>query len=143
MEPAALELNGSGSGYGSGSGDGSGDGSGYSDGSGDGSGSKDYFAALLAPFAVPDAVVAFWRSNSDGTPANGGSMPPAAVGLTQEVPGPLRLCGPNALHATLDPGAWKGDRWWVVALHRPVIEQEDKLGSLKRTIVADLGPCPF
>jgi hypothetical protein len=173
MGIAALELNklpewaarnsgsgygsgdGYGSGYGYGDGYGDGDGDGYGDGYGDGDGDGDgdgyeknrliYFAALLAPYdRSKDRRVMFWRSRPDGTSANGGnSRTKASVGLTEEVSGPLRLCSANALHGTLNPGKWEGERWWVVELHEPVATESDKSGSLKRTIVADLGKCPF
>src|SRR6478752_5571881 len=82
---------GSGSGYGSGSGsgdgDGYGDGSGYGDGYGSGSGSKEYWCATIPYFSNKwpaeqrarldaarsvGATIAFWRSDSQGQPANNG-----------------------------------------------------------------------
>ena len=102
--------------------------------------------AQLKPFEAPGVYVAFWRSRNDGTPANhssSGKPVKAAVGVVHEVPGPLELCSHRALHATRNPGKWKGERWWVVALHEPVQHQEDKSGALKRTILLDLGACPF
>lgn len=69
--------------------------------------------------------------------------PPAKVGDVQEIPGPLKLYGPGALHATDTPTLWNGDRWWLVALHAPVVKEGDKYGSLKREILEDLGPCPY
>ena len=149
MESTTLELSGDGDGYGYGYGYGSGDG--YGDGSGDGYGygsgdeKQMYLKNIAEPFQKlhPQATLAFWRSNADGTPANGGSKTKASIGLTEEVTGPLRLCSHQALHGTLSPDKWKGERWWIVALHNPTQEQDDKMGSLKRTIVADLGKCPF
>jgi hypothetical protein len=145
MDEATLELNGDdyGSGSGSGSGDGYGDGYGDGDGYGSGGGSKVYFQALLAPYSQGAGVIAFWRSRLDGTPANGGVGDPVKVGDVQEVAGPLRLCGARALHATFNPQKWKGERWWIVELAHPVESDTDKLGSLRRRIVADLGRCPF
>jgi len=104
---------------------------------GDGSGD-----ALVKAFAdhpnVPEhTTLALWRSDKDGKPTNGGSGDPVAPGLTQEIPGPLRICTKNALHGTTSPGQWKGERWWVVALHEPVVRQDDKIASLKRTIVCE------
>ena len=87
--------------------------------------------------------MAFWRSTKDGRPANGGSGTIAKVGLIEEIKGPLKICTANALHATTEPSKWKGERWWIVALHGEVQTQEDKLGALKREILADLGKCPF
>ena len=85
----------------------------------------------------------FWRSNDDGTPSNGGKKTKAQIGLTEEIEGPLELCSARALHGTLNPTKWKGPRWWVVALHELVVDQDEKSGSLKRTFLADLGKCPF
>src|SRR5574342_734944 len=142
---------GSGSGYGSGYGDGSGDGYGYgsgdgsSDGPGEGDGDGDeenaqrYFGLLLQSFEPQNAErICFWNSTADGRPANGGSANPVSVGEVQRMAGPLKLCGPHALHGTMRPTAWRGERTWVVALREPVMEMEDKLGSLERRIVADL-----
>ena len=150
-----------GSGYGSGYGDGSGYGygSGYGSGYGDGSGhgygydSKDYWVATIASFSAkwPDdqraklsaakasgATIAFWRSTSDGTPANGGShIEPAAPGVIHTAAGPLELCNAGTLHATLIPPKWDGARYWVVALHGPVIGDEEKYGCLKREILGE------
>ena len=142
----AVATVGDGYGYGYGYGSGYGDGDGYGDGCGYGSGSgskAEYFHSVLEPFAREDAEVVFWRSKMNGSPANGGSGMVAKVGLEQEIPGPLRMCSAGALHGTLSPESWKGERWWVVALHHPVERQSDKMGSLKRTILADLGRCPF
>ncbi len=169
MGDTAVELTKTGDGYGDGdgsgygSGDGSGDGSGYGDGSGDGYGSgygsgdgsgdgygsgsgerSAYLAEVLEHYPCPqNAVLAFWRSDTAGRPANGGDGEAVAVGLHQTLSGPLAVCTKNALHATYDPEKWKGERWWVVALHLPIQEDTNKLGSLERTIVADLGKCPF
>lgn len=144
---------GHGYGYGyRGDGDGHGDGYGYEGygcgyygyyGDGYGCGEEDmsaYLAALVGD-GGNGLVLAIWRSNRDGTPANGGGGEPVCEGLVQEVEGPLELCSPRALHATLAPLKWQGERWWIVGLHEPVAYGEDKIGSLKRTILKDLG-CP-
>jgi hypothetical protein len=135
---------GDGSGYGYGSSDGYGDGygSGYSSGDGYGSGYTAYLKALLDQFKA-EGKLAVWRANKDGTPSNGGSGKPRKVGDVDEVSGPLELCSHRCLHATLRPDKWKGDRWFVVELAEPVIGGDEKMGSLKRTIIADLGKCPF
>ena len=127
------------SGYGDGDGDGSG--SGYAYGSGEG-----YFAAILSDsvsgrisaLLESGAKLAFWRSDSNGKPCNNGTGLARTVGMVEELPGPLKLCGPGALHGTLQPWKWKGERLWVVLLYPPVEESEDKLGSLKREIVAEI-----
>jgi hypothetical protein len=130
---------GDGSGYGSGNG-----GYGYG-GSGNGDGErKQYLQVIMEPFAQPEAEIAFWRSDAEGNPVNGGSFSvPVSVGRVEEIKGPLKICTNRALHGTLDPKQWKGERWWIVALHHPVQIQGDKIGSLKRTILCDLGKCPF
>ena len=56
------------------------------------------------------------------------------ISLPRPIPGPLRGdCGRGQLHATLNPMKWKGDRWWIVALHGEVIgddlTDEVELGS--------------
>jgi hypothetical protein len=142
---AALQQDGSGSGYG----DGSGSGSGYGDGDGSGSGygdpinSSSYWAAV-ADLPQSDAaraagaVVALWRSTDKGTPANGGHGTTAAAGLVEEIPGPLQICTQHALHATFNPPKWKGKRLWVVALYGDVQIQEDKIGALAREIIAEI-----
>ena len=131
-----------GSGYGYGDGYGSGDGYGYGDGSTEMR--KIYFDALLQPYQRgDDRKVMFWRCNPDGSPANGGSGTKARVGLTEEIAGPLEICTRRALHGTRDPLQWRGEHWWVVALHAPFVSEGDKAGSLKRTFLADLGKCPF
>ena len=125
-------------GYGYGYGDGYGDGSGY------------WRPAALAAIAkwtdaqrarlagIGSAFIAFWRSDKHGKPSNGGSGDPVGVGSIQEIAGPLALCGPSALHATMNPGKWSGERVWIVALHGEVIHQDDKCGSLKREILGEV-----
>ena len=136
-----------------GDGSGSGYGSGYGDGYGDGSGSKEYWLATVDCFASiwPDtfqkrltalrskgATIAFWRSNAEGLPANGGkSIEPAAPGVVHTAPGPLSLCSPGTLHATLLPPQWKGERWWIVALTGKVVHDGDKFGALRREILGE------
>ena len=72
-------------------------------------------------------------------PANGGAASEAArPGLVQEIRGPLALCGPKALHATMRPDKWKGERLWVVALHGEVLHDGDKCGALKREIIGEV-----
>ena len=142
---------GDGSGYGSGYGDGYGSGSGYGDGygSGYGSGSGSGYGENPNPVAVARAqlsaglsddprTIALWKSASDGSPANGGRGTVARVGLVEEITGPLELCGPGALHATLQPDSWKGKRLWIVALEGEVIGDARKMGALKREILAEV-----
>jgi len=148
---------GSGDGYGSGSGDGYGSGSGYGDGDGDGSGygdgSPSYWKQTIKNFArawsdaqrarmatleKAGALLAFWRSTQDGQSANGGrKIESAAPGVVHKIKGPLALCGPGALHATLIPPKWQGERWWVVALIGEVIGDDEKYGALEREIIGE------
>ena len=128
-----------GSGYGSGDGYGSGYGSG--DGSGSGSGSGYWRIAALAVIKSWHSIqgtVALWWSDKNGQPSNGGNAPPVKVGDIQEIKEPLEICTERSLHATLRPEKWKGERLWIVALHGEVQRQEDKLGALKREILAEI-----
>jgi hypothetical protein len=153
---------GSGDGYGYGYGDGSGYG-GYGDGSGDGDGdgygygygSKEYWLSAIKYFSAKwtssqqkrlsecefeGLTIAYWRSTSTGNPANGGSdIKAAAPGIIHRSDGPLELCRSGTLHATFIPPKWKGERWWVVAMHGEIASDcSDKIGALKREI---LGEC--
>ncbi len=118
-----------GSGYGYGSGFGDGDGDGYW---------KEILASLTRKLCKGKTVFAFWKSTADGKPANGGNGTVAREGLLEEINGPLKICTPRALHGTLDPPKWKGERLWVVALYRPIQRQEDKIASLKRKILFEV-----
>ena len=142
-------------GYGDGYGYGSGSGYGDGDGSGDGYGygSKEYWLACIPHFAkkwrAPQQArfaelysagltIAYWRSLSSGQPSNGGGLiEPAAPGVVHIAPGPLNLCNAGTLHATLLPPKWKGERWWIVALHGEVVGDEEKYGCLKREILGE------
>ena len=149
---------GAGDGYGYGYGDGYGyvygDGYGYGDGDGYGYGYGDgkYWLACLAYFIakLPDAYraraaqlqeagvkLAYWRSTKDGRPANGGSADPVEIGTVHKECGPLNLCHAGTLHATLIPPKWKGERWWIVALHGEVVGDDEKMGCLEREIIGE------
>lgn len=133
--------------YGTGEGDGYGDvygcGYGYGYGRGYGTDGRNYKRAILSTYPQPpNSRLAFWRSNANGEPCNGGSGEPAEIGQVTSIPGPLKLCR-RALHSTLNPEKWKGERLWVVALAEPVEEEGDKLGSLQRTIIAEIVPNPW
>ena len=137
-------------------GDGYGDGYGYGDGDGSGYdyGCGSYWQATIPNFAIKWAAgqrakyhaavkaghkLAFWRSDKNGSPANGGrGIVPAAPGVIHTAPGPLNLCESGTLHATLLPPKWKGERWWIVALHGEVVGDDEKMGCLEREI---LGEC--
>jgi len=86
-----------------------------------------------------ERTIAYWRSDRDGKPANGGdAMDAAAPGLHQVVNGPLELCSHRALHATLNPPDWQGDRLWLVALGGEVVADGKKLGALEREIICEV-----
>ena len=138
---------GDGGGYSDGYGSGSGSGYGSGDGSGNSDNSKRYLDAVLKHAAgtrfdaleAAGAVLAFWRSGPSGCPTNHlGDRTPRSTGIVEQVEGPLLLCSKQALHATLNPAAWRGDRLWVVALYPPVETDGDTLGSLKREIVCEI-----
>ena len=147
-------------GYGYGSGHGSGYGYGYGYGSGYGSGSvsgygygslKEAVQVFISQIPKSQALraktllksgakIAYWRSDKNGNPANGGSCGPVKAGDVQKISGPLEICTSGALHATYIPSKWKGERIWLVALIGEVVEQEDKLGALEREIIAEITP---
>jgi hypothetical protein len=131
-------------GYGYGNGDGNGDGCGYGDGS--------YWSQCIPSFVAKMGIVqrerfatlqqtdvrfAYWRSNENGLPANGGKGTKAEPGVIHKESGPLRLCERGTLHATLIPPKWKGERWWIVALHGEVIGDDEKFGCLEREIIGE------
>jgi hypothetical protein len=61
--------------------------------------------------------------------------------MIEEEKGPLVACQAGALHATMNPSKWKGERLWVVALYPPIeTVDEDKFASLKREIIAEIVP---
>ena len=106
-----------------------------------------YFVAKLpASFAERARVLqakgvklAYWRSTTKGQPANqGAQIDTAAPGIIHKVSGPLEICTSRALHATLIPPKWKGERWWIVALHGEVVGDDEKMACLEREI---LGEC--
>jgi len=139
---------GDGNGYGYGDGNGNGYGNGYGDGNGNGNGNgygddSDSIIYWMQSLPMLDpaidkagAILAYWLSNADGTPANGGSGTKARVGLVEEISGPLKICTKNALHGTLKPPKWSGERVWIVALYPPFQFQEDKIASLRREFIA-------
>ena len=94
--------------------------------------------ARLAELRKLGATIAYWRSDSNGQPSNGGKrIDVAAPGVIHTAPGPLNLCAAGTLHATLIPPKWKGERWWIVALTGEVIGNEEKYGTLSREIIGE------
>ena len=136
-------------GYGYGAGYGSGSGSGYGSGYGDGS---QYWRTVFVNSVrswtakqrkrlseLSGAFIAFWKSDNDGYPANGGKLPdPVTEGTVHKTRGPLNLCSKGTLHATLNPGKWKGERLWVVAMIGEIEVDSDKVGALQREILGEV-----
>jgi hypothetical protein len=84
------------------------------------------------------AKICFWRSTAAGDSANGGRLKvKAAPGVVHEVAGPLEICSSRALHASLLPPKWQGERWWAVALIGEVVGDEEKYAALKREIIGE------
>jgi hypothetical protein len=141
-----------GSGYGSGDGYGDGYGSGYGsgDGYGDGSGDGYWVAVFETHYSTlprvrelcsqdPTIAFAYWRSDRSGRACNGGnSKESARPGLIEQISGPLEICTRRALHATVEPTSYKGDRLWVVALSGEIQISGNKVGALKREIICEV-----
>ena len=87
---------------------------------------------------VAEGTLALWKSGSDGRPCNGGTGEPVKRGDVQRVNGPLALCGNRALHATLRPNDWKGERVWLVVLRGAILRDGNKLGALEREILGEV-----
>ncbi len=114
-------------------------GSGYGDGDGYGDWDQSYWLSTIPKHVMqPGALLAYWRSNKAGGPANGGSDFVATPGLIQEINGPLELCTERALHATLNPLEWRGERLWLVALYGELVGDCEKVGALKREILCEV-----
>lgn len=87
-----------------------------------------------------NGAIGFWKSDSAGRPANGGSGPAVHVGLVQELAGKLPTsCGEGAFHATLDISKWNGERLWVVAMYGETrSDGSDKFWGMKREFLAEV-----
>lgn len=139
-----------GDGYGVGVGYGAGDGFGCGYGCGVGYSYDKFFEQFLEStipketylkFKKIGAKIAIWKTNKDATPSNGGSGGVRKAGDVEEVEGPLEICTERALHATLEPQIWKGERMFAVALYPPVVGNGEKYASLKREIIMELPWC--
>ncbi len=103
--------------------------------------------AHLNALIAHGATIAYYNTDAHGRPAN---LPPdvsgvgweVKVGLVQKLPpGPLKLCSERALHATLKPHMWKGNRVWLVGLLGEVREDGgNKFGSLHRENIGEILP---
>lgn len=124
------------------------DGYGY----GSGYGSPAYWLACIKNFAAKwpkaaqkrlqelqraGAKIVYWRSHQDGTPSNGGKADPVKAGDVQRIAGQLEVCTRRALHGTLMPPKWKGERWWIVALIGEIQGDDEKYGALEREILGE------
>jgi len=49
----------------------------------------------------------------------------------------LKSCTNRALHATLIPPKWEGDRLWVVALIGETVGDDVKYAALEREIIGE------
>lgn len=90
-------------------------------------------------------VIAFWCSDKQGTPCNGGSSEvQASPGLINCLPSTTtELCSDKALHGTTKPNAFLGERVWVCAFRRDVKHEasaKGKLGSLEREYIGEVLP---
>jgi len=87
--------------------------------------------------------IAYWRSDKNGLPCNGGTeVTPAEAGILKVIKPattghPIQLCTKWALHATMKPPRWNGSRLWLVALIGEVVGDEDKFGALARVIIGE------
>jgi hypothetical protein len=121
------------------------DGDGYGDGS-YWSKTIQYFAARwsdaqrarLEELKALGAKICFWRSNKNGDAMRGKRIESAAPGVVHTVQGPLELCTDRALHATLIPPRWDGDRLWIVALKGEIAGDDEKYGALEREIIGEV-----
>lgn len=86
----------------------------------------------------PDcSILAFWKSDKNGKPSNGGEGASVSVGTRERISGPLKICQ-RGFHATMRPEKWKGERLWIVALHGDFQQDDDKFCALEREIIAEI-----
>jgi hypothetical protein len=92
----------------------------------------------LASARARGAVIAYWRSDANGRPCNGGYGRPVYAGMIEHTGGPLQLCSRGTLHATVLPPAYHGERCWIVALDKPITRENEKIGALRREIIGEV-----
>jgi hypothetical protein len=56
----------------------------------------------------------------------------------ETVAGPLSIFTKAALHATIDPTKYAGERLWIVALRGELQFQDDKVAALEREIIVEV-----
>lgn len=93
------------------------------------------------------AVFAYYLTDSYGRPSNRNidnlldrKKWTVKPGIVQKVNGPLVECSANALHATLEPHQWIGNRVWVVAFLGEVKRLDNKIAGLHREIIGEVMP---
>jgi len=89
------------------------------------------------------AEIAYVVTDRHGRPANGGPSNrewQVRAGLVQKIDGPLKICTKNALHGTLQPHRWKGERVWLAGFVGELQREEDKIGCLHREIIGEIYP---
>lgn len=98
------------------------------------------------------ATIAYWRSDANGLPCNGGLKKGALIPVGNEVftttaegqprPGKMiELCTNQVLHATLKVPRWNGSRLWIVGLFgSEIIGDEEKFGAARRQIIGEALP---
>ena len=93
------------------------------------------------------AVFAYYLTDSHGRPSNhkfnnilDARKWTVKPGIIQRVDGPLVACSENALHATLEPHKWVGNRVWVVAFLGEVKYLNNKIAGLHREIIGEVMP---
>jgi hypothetical protein len=91
----------------------------------------------LKELKAQGATIAFWRSDENGRACNGGRNSPVSPGTVETIKGPLTLCSNGALHATLIPPKWEGERVWIVALIGEIVGDDEKFGALTREIIGE------
>jgi hypothetical protein len=97
--------------------------------------------AKLQAAADAGDVIALWKTDGLGLPVYGSKqVPQAQPGRIHTERGPIKLCNPGTLHASLEPAQWKGARCWVVALRGPVEVGNAQFGALEREVIAEFLP---
>ena len=98
----------------------------------------DYWKIVLESYKKykkPNTVLAFWRSDKNRQPCNGGTV--LSIKNIHTAPGG-NLCTSGLLHADLNPHVWAGERLWLVRLSGTIIRDGTKLGATIREIVKEI-----
>lgn len=85
-------------------------------------------------------TLAYYCSDDEGRPANGGSGTVAIPGATHHPADPdFAPCTAGAVHGTREPHRWDGRRVWVVAL-RGIVHRCDVIAATEREIIGEVTP---